>query len=62
MSPLAEAILAWPMRNPHDDARKAPHRLGLSVWAYEMYDGHPTPAESKAAVAELAAYANREAA
>lgn len=52
VSPLAEAMRAYLERNPHH-ADEPAGWIGSTLWAYSLYDGKPTPAESKAALAEL---------
>lgn len=52
VSPLAEAMRAYLERNPHH-AGEPPGWIGTTLWAYSLYDGKPTPAESKSALAEL---------
>lgn len=52
LSPLAAAMRDYLERNPHD-ARQPAGWLGSTLWTYDLYDGKPTPAESKAAIEEL---------
>ncbi len=52
VSPLAEAMRAYLERNPHNAAEPAGW-IGTTLWVYQLYDGKPTPSESKAALAEL---------
>jgi hypothetical protein len=35
------------------DARHPPGWIGTTLWAYELFDGKPTPEESEAALREL---------
>lgn len=52
VSPLAEAMRAYLERNPRH-ADEPAGWIGSTLWAYSLYEGKPTPAESKAALAEL---------
>ncbi len=52
LSPLAEAVRAYLERNPRD-GRQPPGWLGNTLWALELFDGHPTPAQTRAALEEL---------
>lgn len=52
VSPLAEAMRAYLERNPHH-ADEPAGWIGSTLWAYSLYDGKPTPQESKAALAEI---------
>jgi hypothetical protein len=52
LSPLAVAIRDYLERCPRD-ARHPPGWLGSTLWALDLYDGKPTPEESKAALREL---------
>jgi hypothetical protein len=52
VSPLAEAMRAYLESNPHH-ADEPAGWIGSTLWAYSLYDGKPTPQESKAALAEL---------
>jgi hypothetical protein len=52
LSPLAVAIRDYLDRYPHQ-ARQSPSWIGLTLWAYELYPGKPTPEETRAAIDEL---------
>jgi len=52
LSPLAVAIRDYLERFPRD-ARHPPGWIGNTLWAFELYPGLPTPAESRAAIEEL---------
>ncbi len=52
VSPLAAAIRSYLDRNP-SDACQPPGWIGTTLWAYELYSGKPTPAETRAAIDEL---------
>jgi hypothetical protein len=52
LSPLAVAIRDYLERCPRD-ARHPPGWIGSTLWALDLYDGKPTPEESKAALREL---------
>jgi putative DNA primase/helicase len=52
VSPLAEAMRDYLQRNPHH-ADEPAGWVGSTLWAYQLYDGKPTPAESKHALEEL---------
>jgi len=52
LSPLAVAVRDYLERFPRD-ARHPPGWIGNTLWAFELYPGLPTPAESKAAIEEL---------
>jgi DNA-binding transcriptional ArsR family regulator len=52
LSPLAVAMRDYLERRPRD-ARHPPGWIGATLWALELYDGKPTPEESKAALREL---------
>src|SRR5215217_2142349 len=49
LSPLAVAVRDYLERFPRD-ARHPPGWIGNTLWAFELYPGLPTPAESKAAI------------
>ncbi len=51
-SPLAEAIRSYLDRSPHD-ARRSPYWIGATLWAHDLFDGKPTPEETRAAIEEL---------
>jgi hypothetical protein len=61
LSPLAVAIRDYLDRHPHQ-ARQRAGWIGSTLWAYELYPGKPTPAESRAAIEELggAAYLDQK--
>lgn len=52
VSPLAEAMRAYLKENPHH-AEEPAGWIGSTLWAYGLYEGKPTAAESKAAFEEL---------
>jgi hypothetical protein len=52
LSPFARAIRDYLERHPRD-ARQPAGWIGSTLWAYELFDGRPTPAEAKAAIEEL---------
>jgi hypothetical protein len=52
LSPLAVAVRDYLDRNPRQ-ARQPAGWIGSTLWAYELYPGKPTPAESRAAIEEL---------
>jgi hypothetical protein len=52
LSPLAAAVRVYLERNPHD-ACQPPGWIGATLWAYELYDGKPSPADVKAAIEDL---------
>jgi hypothetical protein len=52
LSPLAVAMRDYLDRCPRD-ARHPPGWIGTTLWAYELFDGKPTPEESEAALREL---------
>ena len=52
VSPLAQAMRRYLERNPQHWG-EAPSWIGLTLWAYDLYPGKPTPEESKAAMREL---------
>jgi len=52
VSQLAQAIRDYLERNPHD-ACQPPGWLGTTLWAYDLYQGKPTPAEVKGAIRKL---------
>jgi hypothetical protein len=52
LSPLAFAIRDYLERHPRD-ARQPAGWIGSTLWAYELFDARPTPAEAKAAIGEL---------
>jgi hypothetical protein len=52
LSPLAVAIRDYLDRHPRQ-ARQPAGWMGSTLWAYELYPGKPTPAESRAAIEEL---------
>ncbi len=54
MSPLAAAIRAYLEKNPYH-AHEPPGWIGATLWAYDLCEGKPTAAESRAAVEELKA-------
>jgi len=58
LSPLAQAIAAYLEKTPRD-ADQPPGWIGSTLWAYGLYAGKPTPAESKAAIEELGGEAYR---
>ena len=49
---LAAAVRSYLDRNPHD-ACQPPGWIGSTLWAFELFDGKPTPAETRAAIDEL---------
>jgi hypothetical protein len=51
-SPLAEAVRDYLDKNPAD-ARRSPYWIGTTLWAHDLFDGKPTPEETKAAIEEL---------
>ena len=59
LSPLAVAVRDYLDKIPRD-ARQPPGWIGSTLWALELFDGKPTPAEARAAIEELggAAYLN----
>jgi hypothetical protein len=59
LSPLAIAVRDYLDKSPRD-ARQPPGWIGSTLWALELFDGKPTPAETRAAIEELggAAYLN----
>ncbi len=61
LSLLAVAMKDYIERNPHD-AKQPPGWLGITLWAYDICDGKPTPEESRAALEELGAKRTRRAA
>ena len=52
VSDLAGAVRDYLDRHPHD-ARQTPYWIGATLWAHGLYDGKPTPAETRSAVEEL---------
>jgi hypothetical protein len=52
LSPLAEALGTYLDRNPHA-ATETPSWLSLTLWAYDLVEGKPTPPEISAAIEEL---------
>ncbi len=52
VSPLAAAVRDYLDRAPHDACQPAGW-IGSTLWALELYDGKPTPAETDAAIEEL---------
>jgi hypothetical protein len=52
LSNLAQAIRAYLDRSQHD-ADQPPGWLGITLWAYDLYPGKPTPGEVQAAIDEL---------
>jgi len=52
VSTLAAAVRNYLDRHPHD-ARQSPYWIGATLWAHGLYEGKPTPAETRAAVREL---------
>jgi len=52
LSPLAVAVRDYLDKNPRD-ARQPPGWIGSTLWALELFDGKPTPAEARAAIEEL---------
>ena len=52
VSPLAAAVRDYLDRQPHD-ARQSPYWIGATLWAHGLYEGKPTPAETRAAIGEL---------
>lgn len=48
------AVAVWDYLEAHPfDARQPAGWIGSTLWAYEVYPGKPTPAETKAAIEEL---------
>ena len=60
LSPLALAVRDYLERYPRD-ARQPAGWIGSTLWAYDLFDGRPTPAEAKAAIEELGGAAYLEA-
>jgi hypothetical protein len=52
VSPLAVAVREYLERNPRD-ARQPVGWLGTTLWCLELYDGQPTPGQTRAALDEL---------
>ena len=52
VSDLAAAVRGYLDRHPHD-ARQTPYWIGATLWAHGLYDGKPTPAETRSAIGEL---------
>ncbi len=52
VSDLAAAVRGYLDRHPRD-ARQSPYWIGATLWAHGLYDGKPTPAETRAAIGEL---------
>jgi hypothetical protein len=52
LSPLAAAVRDYLDGRPHD-VRQPAGWIGTTLWAYELFEGKPTPAEMKAAIEEL---------
>jgi hypothetical protein len=52
LSTLAVAICDYLDKHPHQ-ARQPAGWIGSTLWAYELYDGKPTPAEARDAIEEL---------
>jgi hypothetical protein len=52
LSPLALAVRDYLARCPRD-ARQPAGWLGATLWALELFDGKPTPAETRSALEEL---------
>ncbi len=52
LSPLAAAVRDYLERNPRD-ACQPPGWIGATLWAYDLFGGKPTPAETRAAIEEL---------
>jgi hypothetical protein len=52
VSMLAQAIRDYLDRNPHDSCQP-PGWIGITLWAYNLYPGKPTPAEVQTAIGEL---------
>jgi predicted transcriptional regulator len=52
LSPLAAAMANYLERNPHD-AAQPPGWIGATLWARDLYPERVTPAECRAALAEL---------
>lgn len=52
LSPLAAAVRDYLDCRPWD-ARQPAGWIGSTLWAYELFDGRPTPAETRAAIEEL---------
>ena len=52
VSPLAMAIRAYLDRNPHD-ADQLPGWIGSTLWALNLFEGKPTPADVQVAIGEL---------
>jgi hypothetical protein len=52
VSPLAAAVRDYLDHCPHD-ARRSPYWIGATLWAHGLYEGKPTPAETRAAIGEL---------
>ena len=52
LSPLAQAMRRYLDRNPRH-REQHPTWIGLTLWAYDLYPGKPTPEESKAAMHEI---------
>jgi hypothetical protein len=52
LSPLAVAVRDYLDARPRD-ARQPAGWIGATLWAYELFEGKPTPAETKAALEEL---------
>lgn len=52
LSPLAAAVRDYLDGRPHD-ARQPAGWIGTTLWAYELFEGKPSPAEMKAAIEEL---------
>ena len=52
ISPLAVAIRAYLDRSPQD-ACQPPGWIGSTLWAYDLFEGKPTPAEVRSAMDEL---------
>jgi hypothetical protein len=51
-SPLAVAVRDYLDKNPAD-ARQPAGWIGSTLWAHDLFDGKPTPEETKAAIEEL---------